>query len=183
LLALDQGLISTTCRALTLFVLADTLKAFDLARLSGAFSLIGSPFAQIGRLLAHIGFLISLIGGSLARVGCRSIPVEALLACMQLCFAHLKLGLAVLNVDVPIFDAFRRRRPVLALCHRGSLHLGCDQSCPTAFQRRASALVRRRVAMQIRPRRISLLIPKGCRLLMRFRGVLVASFCLLVTAH
>jgi hypothetical protein len=183
LLAIDRGLISTTCRPLTLLVLADTLKACDLTNLGGALSLVGAQFAQICRLLADIGFLISLIGGSLARPSCRGTRGEALLAGAHLPVAHLQLDLARLEIDFALLDRPTSRRPLPPVGDPVPLRLGRDQIRPTALQRRASTLVRRPVTMEIGPRVVPLLRPEGGRLLMRLGRALMASLGLLVTAH
>lgn len=182
LLALDRGLISAGCGALALLGLANAFLAFELACLSRAFSLIGEPFAEIGSLLARVGFLISLTGDSLARTRRRLAAADALLPDDQLRFAHLKLDLAALDVYVPLLDAPMSRRPIIA-CDRVASSVASNQICPAAFQGRAGALVRRRVAMQLRSRTVALLLPERCRSLMRLGSTLMASFGLLVTAR
>lgn len=63
----------------------------------------------------------------------------------------------------------------------GARIVGGDQVGPSAFQGRARTLVRRRVAMQIRPRAIVPFGPERGRSLVRLGSTLVASCGLLVT--
>lgn len=166
---------------MALLTLAKTVAAFELAHLSGAFSLVGALFAQIGGLLARVGLLISLISNPFACVCCRDATAKPLLLRVQLRLAHLNLGLAALDVNRSAPAARPGRGRAIAFLARVAPSAGSDQVCPAALQSRACVLIRRRIAMEVRALPVALLLPERCRPLMRLRRLPMTSFGLLVT--
>jgi hypothetical protein len=147
------------------------LLAFDLARLSGPFTLVGQVLAAIGERFPLVCRPIAMVSESLTPVP-RIIPTaSASLTHLQPALADLEVELARVRLGLARIDGVAVR---IGRVIGQPLSLGLDHFSPSALEHRPLTLVRRELAMELSTRCVRLLLPEPRGFLVTGRRFLVA---------